>query len=124
MSHYSCSGPVYTIEARRTDNMPPLEVCGVIFDGVWRDVSIARVSGTGVPNNAWLTGAAENGYLSHDTAMALAWWFLASADGCVEARLVEYDFKYSYSAERVAEGEPITRTHKRLAARGAAEENE
>lgn len=113
----SSSGPVYTVEARVAHAFPPKIVCGQMFDNVWRHVNIVKAPvGFGVPSNSLLNPLAlHHGYLSYEAAMALAWWFVSSADSLsVETRLVEHQFECSYSYERRAEGAAISMFNKRI----------
>lgn len=114
----SGSGPVYQLEARISEDLVslgPREFCGKLFDGVWRHIDVPTTNeGIGVPNNVWLSSAAEHGFFSKDTAIALAWWLIAATRAHVEVRLVEYQFEYTYKAERRAEGDPIRHEHKRI----------
>lgn len=103
---------VYSIEARLSPSFkqPPCEKGGLILDSEWRQVPLARPS-EGVPTNLRVEYyAVAAGFVSHVSALALAWWFLAQCDayGGVEVRIVEHVHEYSYSITRKAEGEPFT----------------
>ena len=104
-----CSSPVYAVEARIGCDLPPGEIAGQTFDGVWRRVDFARTAvGVGVPPRLYNALAEEQGYLGWESAMALAFWLLALDPRlCLETRLVEHAFVYDFSVTRGAEGDPL-----------------
>jgi hypothetical protein len=109
----SGTSPVYSIEARLIPSFkqPPREENGMMLDGEWRRVNVSP-SPIGVPDKLLCADMARaNGFVSHVSAMALAWWFLAECDqyGGVEVRIVEHVYEYSYSIKRRGEGESITK---------------
>lgn len=102
---------VYTVEARLIHDAAPVHECGMLLDQQWRAVHFLRNMPIGVPSGLlWNKEAESQGYLSYESAMALAYWFLASCSTLsVETRLVEHEFEYSFKSTRVTEGEPIER---------------
>lgn len=101
----------YAIEARLVyPENPPIEVYGNPVDGVWRRINTYK-SPLGVPNNIYDEQTKAHGYIEHDAAMALAYWFIAGARrSAVEVRLVEHQFVSTHEVTKKAELEPI-RTH-------------
>ena|SRR3990167_9131917 len=101
---------VYTVEARLTHGVPPCEEGGMLLTAEWRRVRF-QSSPIGVPSGLIFNKQAEDmGYLSYDSAMAMAWWFLASCSVLgVETRLVEHEFIYDFSVERKTEHPEIKR---------------
>lgn len=71
----------------------------------WQTLSFSSAS-IGVPPSPYhFDEFARHGFLSYAAAQALRWWFVAEQKGVssyLETRLVECEFKYSYSAEAKA----------------------
>lgn len=106
-----CASRVYTIEVRLSHSLSPCEENGMLLTTEWRNLRLNRTLLGGVPSGlVFNTLAADLGYVSYDSAMALAWWFLASCSVLgVEARLVEHEFIYDYSVEKKTEHAEIKR---------------
>ena len=90
----------YVVEARM--NYPePKEYRGMILDAEWRRVRFER-GPVGVSAGCFDPQARQLGLLSHDAAMALAYWFMSApllGSLCIQTRLVEVEFIYKYEAQ-------------------------
>ena len=98
---------VYRLEARCTLGLPIMRG-NVMLDDHWRPVG-ATLAEQGVPLNVYPREAALYGFLDFAAAMTLAHWFLALEPGRrVEVRLVQIQFRHSYTANEVGVGPAIT----------------
>ena len=110
--HSSGSGTsrCYRVQARTCCGCGPKEMVGaktsmnrhILTDAKWETLFFPKAS-IGVPPAPFSEEYARHGYYSYAAAQALRWWFLAEQGALVsfETRLVEYTFKYSFSAEPV-----------------------
>lgn len=97
----------YQVQARACRGCGPKPIVGCeagwnsksLTDTQWQTLHFPA-GVVGVPASRWNEEYARHGYLSYSAAQALRWWFLAEQNGIsgIETRLVEYEFKYSYSA--------------------------
>lgn len=100
----------YLVQARCCKGCGPKEIRGattgmgksILTDTAWETLYFPK-SPIGVPPSRFNEEYARHGYYSYQAAQALRWWFLAEQAFVVgaETRLVQYTFKYSYSAEPV-----------------------
>ncbi len=103
----------YKVEARISQAIhSPAMIEGNALDTTWRQVTFTKVPPPfGVKAGLWNREAEQQGYLSHDSAMALGWWFLSNADlNAVEVRLVQFEFIFDFKVTRLGEGAAIERT--------------
>ena len=101
----SSTNTYYVVEARLNYDTPK-EYKGMILDKEWRRVQFQK-SANGIINSALDPKAHEIGLLGYDTAMALAYGFMAAPlleSLCVQTRLVSVKFTYQYSCEEVGVG--------------------
>ena len=98
---------VYRLEARSLLGLPIMRG-NVMLDDHWRPVG-ATLAEQGVPLNVYPREAGLYGFLNFAAAMTLAHWFLALEPGrSVEVRLVQIQFRHSYTTTEVGVGPAIT----------------
>lgn len=101
----------FRVQARTSEGCGPISIVGVqtgnmrncLTDSEWETLFFEK-GPVGVPSSkSWFDEYARHDFLSYQAAQSLRWWFLAEQGGCksIETRLVEYEFKYTYSAEPV-----------------------
>lgn len=100
---------VYYVEARST-YVRPESIHGQLFDQRWSRVEWAKHGEVGVQNNVYSAEAVRCGYLTYEAALTLAHWFLTNAPHsyCLQARLVQVEFKYSFTSEEIGVSAPIS----------------
>lgn len=100
---------VFKVEARVRPNLlvTPVDTGTQILDERWRQIRVEQ-GPIGVPSLVWCAEMKQRGYLSYESAMALAYWFLAGIEqSSVEVRLVEYEGVVDVRITRKSELEPI-----------------
>lgn len=119
-----CETECYVVEARSD---VPREVGGHLVGESWRRLRFERAP-IGVPHGLFALEAARLGYMSYESAMALAYWFASEAQAsCVQIRLVRYKFVQDYTVTKQAEEAPIEhgglrRLHQEITTRQASAE--
>lgn len=75
-----------------------------IIDNRWRRVPVASAA-HGIPNKLFEQHPAMSGYQTYESAMAIAYWFIAGCSrSCVEVRLVRCRHEYTHRVTRLEEG--------------------
>lgn len=108
---------VYIVEARASVPIDGnhVKVDGLVLTKDWQRLFFKEGEG---PFNVHVgkllpPGARENQFIDFEAADAMAAWFRACVDDKgyraigVDTRIVSVDFKYSYTATRAYEGEPV-----------------
>lgn len=100
----------WVVQARCSKGCGPKQIVGatcgmgknVLTDAKWETLHFPRGAG-GVPMGPPYAKYIHHDYLDYAAAQALRWWFIAEQGGLsfLETRLVEMEFKYTYSAEPV-----------------------
>lgn len=98
---------VYHVEARYNFNAPR-EINGMLLDQRWKVVHFDK-GPIGVRTHVFSAEGQRQGFLDYQSALALAHWFLANAEGyCTEVRLVRIELTHSYSTKEIGVGEVMT----------------
>jgi hypothetical protein len=112
---------LYKLEARTTYHTPNVlthdEHFPLVLDHCWRNIPItlgATKWGTNIPIRSWAADAAKHGCIPYEAIEAHRWAFIAWLEAmkvggslCIETRLVEVKFSYSYSVEEVGVSAPL-----------------
>lgn len=108
VGHGQSDSVVYSLEVRLLHDFGvPFKYGDMIIDNKWRGLSLLKVP-FGVPNGILDPLPNQHGYVSHDSGMALAYWFLAEVKyRAVEVRLIEHKFITNWSDKIIRELEPI-----------------